>query len=122
MLLASLLEDERPVIPRLEPWEEQPWRAWTDLNSERQFIVSGYSLPMGATVIQSRPGSIPWSKMQEWCDRSGCDDRDFVIPLIVCLDEAYIAHWNAKQSAEISSHKPQTLDDKLARWDAANDG
>lgn len=118
-LLASL--EEQPVVPQLEVWDDQVWRAWCDLGTERPFIVSGYSVPMGGTVIQSRPGPIPWSKMQEWCDRAGCnsEDRDYIVPLIVAIDQEYIAHCNAKQAAQMA---PQTLDDKLARWDAANDG
>ncbi len=73
---------------------------------------------MGATIIQARPGPIPWSKMHEWCDRAGCHqiDRDFIIPLVMALDREMITQWHAQQRRGMTA-SPDHMASKLARWE-----
>lgn len=126
-MLVSLSDEDKPVEPPLAVWEQMPWRAWTELSSERVYMTVGYAVPMGATVIQPKPGPIPWSKINEWCDRRKSDDdeREFVFQLVVHLDQEFLAHWNAKHSEQMAGPAPgkQSKHEKLARWGtAANDG
>lgn len=116
-LLATFTDDERPVEPEVPIWGEQSWRAWSELCSERPYYSVGHVIPMGATIIKLRPGPIPWSAIQAWCDRARCtiDDREFTVPLILAIDRAYLAWMAAQDSA--SGERVQTPEDKLARWD-----
>lgn len=106
-------------------WAEPAWRAWNELSSERAYAVVGYSVPMGAMLIQSRPCPIPWSAMHAWCDRARCAqiDREFIVPLVMALDRELIAHWQRQQKAAQNAAPP--AESKLARWDSMeekNDG
>lgn len=74
---------------------------------------------MGGTIIQAKPGLIPWSKAHEWCDRAryGESDREFIVTLVAALDREYLADWARRQTKQ----KFEPPDDKLSRWDRMED-
>ncbi len=115
--MASLDDGDQPEPPALEAWEEVPWRAWNELNGERHYMPVGIAVPMGGTIIQARPGPIPWTAVQTWCDRARCtaEDREFVTPLVIALDREFLADWDRRQGKP----PPTSIEDKIARWDAA---
>ncbi len=103
-------------MPDLLPWAETPWRAWNELNAERGYTLSGFAAPMGAMILKSRPLPIPWSSIQAWCDRAGCDPDDrteFVVPLVQAMDREFLAHWAAQEAAPPS----EPVAAKLSRWE-----
>lgn len=74
------------------------WDAWWRLSDERPHIVSGMSAPMGATLIKSIPGKIPWSVVDHWCSAHGYDDddRDMMDACIQSMDAIFLDWWAAK--------------------------
>jgi hypothetical protein len=118
--LESLSDEDRPPEPEVPIWAEPAWRAWTELGSERSWVSVGVSAPMGGTIIQAKPGLIPWSKTHEWCDRAryGESDREFIVVLVAALDKEFLADWARRQTKQ----KFEPPDDKLSRWDRMEDG
>ena len=74
---------------------------------------------MGGMMIQAKPCPIPWQPIQLWCDRHHFHgpDREFVEYMIKVMDREYIAHWAKQQNRPA----PDQVENKLARWDAAED-
>ncbi|EHM01158.1 hypothetical protein HMPREF9946_02233 [Acetobacteraceae bacterium AT-5844] len=75
------------------------WRAWRRLDHERPYIVTGIGQPMGATMIVSQPGRIPWTAVDRWCRAHGYsdDDRQFLDACVEELDSIKLADWAEKQ-------------------------
>jgi hypothetical protein len=74
-------------------------RAWNRLHDERPHTVAGYAAPMGAMVLKSRPGRIPWTAINRWCERHAmpADDAEFLDRCIAVLDSEYLAWWVATE-------------------------
>lgn len=73
--------------PELFPWEEFYVKAFFDLDTERH---SGMSI-----------GPIPWSKIQEYGDRSGLDsDMMVVFTEVIRKTDTKYREWAASQRPE----------------------
>jgi hypothetical protein len=70
-------------------------RAWHRLHDERPHTLAGYAAPMGAMILKSRPGRIPWTVVDRWSDRHGlaADEASFLDRCIAILDSEYLAWW-----------------------------
>jgi hypothetical protein len=71
------------------------WR----LHGDRPSIVTGYSVAMGATVIEPRPSKIPFLAIDRYAERYGIvgEAFDMLLDLLGVLDTEYLA-WDAEQA------------------------
>jgi len=70
------------------------------LRDDRQHTVFGVAQPMGAMVLKSRPGRIPWSAIDRWCQRHRLNDADavFIERCVRILDDVYLTWWAEKEA------------------------
>lgn len=66
--------------------------------------VNGFAVPMGAMLIQSAPGRIPFSALDRYARRFGIggDAFDLLVALIEPLDLEYL-DWDRERRAEAAS-------------------
>ncbi len=107
-----------PAPPDIPLWAEAPWRAWMELSGDRPYAVAGYAAPMGGMMIQSRPLPLPWSLIQQWCDRADCSEesREFVVECVRAVDRAFLDDWTQQQKPGAPTAE-NSLAVKAARWD-----
>jgi hypothetical protein len=50
-------------------------------------------------VLKSRPGRIPWSAIDRWCQRHGLSEGEalFVERCVRILDDVYLTWWAEKE-------------------------
>ncbi|WP_202208846.1 hypothetical protein [Gluconobacter sp. Gdi] len=79
------------------------WRAWRRLSAERGQSTEGFMVPMGGGLIQSRPGSIPWTAVRAWADHHGLSLEEMALldRCLVAMDRVYASHWAEKQKASL---------------------
>jgi hypothetical protein len=72
------------------------WDAFWRLEGDRLWKVQGVSTPMGATMVMSVPGPIPWSVLVRWCDEHdrGPDDRDLLEVCVRAMDAIFLPWWH----------------------------
>lgn len=87
----------------MAPWAETPWRAWHELSGERAHAIDGYGTGMGAIRIVSRPLTIPWRAVREWCawNLIRPEDRDLVLSGVQALDRLFVRWRNDRIDQEI---------------------
>ena len=80
------------------------------------------SAALGVTVFRAQPLSIPWLAVQAWCDRARLaeEDREFVAALVAAMDREYLAWW--QQANARPGGQGNSLADKVARWERAQEG
>lgn len=98
---ATALEQKLAAAPAADPEWDWIWEAWWRLNDDRHTEVSGMGMPMGGTVIQSRPRRIPWTAVDRWCERYGYgqDQSDLFDECLMAMDAVYI-RWFADRQKE----------------------
>ncbi|MFT9063298.1 MAG: hypothetical protein ABF430_05785 [Acetobacter persici] len=59
---------------------------------------------MGGTVIEGRPGVIPWSAVLRWAEHHGLTWSEMALldRVLLAMDSIYIQHWTAKFKAKVS--------------------
>lgn len=74
-------------------------RAWGQLTAERSHTITGVAAPMGAMVLKSKPGVIPWSAVDHWLHRHGHGGADaaFWHRCIAILDHEYLSWWAERE-------------------------
>jgi hypothetical protein len=84
------------------PWLDWIWAAWHRLNDERGMEVHGVGMPMGGTIIKSRPRRIPWTAVRAWSrhHRHSPDDMELLDHCLMAMDEEYLAWWQERQNAK----------------------
>ena len=94
-----------PAVP-VDPLPEWQWiwRAWHRLSAERPHVTQGFSVPMGGTVIEGRPGVIPWSAVQRWAEHHGLTWAEMALldRVLLAMDGVYVRHWAAQFKAKVS--------------------
>lgn len=82
-----------PVDP-LPEWQ-WIWRAWHRLSAERPHVPQGFGMPMGGTLIEGRPGAIPWSVIRQWAEHHGLSQAEMALldRVILAMDGVYLEHW-----------------------------
>jgi hypothetical protein len=78
------------------------WNAWQSLHDERPYIVQGMSSPMGVTIIQSRPGNIPWSRLHLWAQHHGMSPAELHLlhTVVRKMDAAFREDWERKHKVQ----------------------
>ncbi|MCP1271213.1 hypothetical protein NKW56_11390 [Acetobacter cerevisiae] len=56
---------------------------------------------MGGTVIEGRPGVIPWSAVERWAAHYGLSQAEMALldRVILAMDGIYLTHWAEKFKA-----------------------
>jgi hypothetical protein len=82
----------------MPPGGEFAWAAFWRLHSDRPMMVTGYGIPMGGTVIQPRPGRIPFAAVDRYAKRFGVRGEafDMFLSLVDAIDREYIA-WETER-------------------------
>ncbi|WP_249212088.1 hypothetical protein [Gluconobacter cerinus] len=88
-------------FPPLHPKPELVWiwRAWHRLSSERSTETTGIMAPMGGSIIQSRPGYIPWTVTRAWAEHHELSVAEMALldRCLVAMDDVFRAYWTRKQ-------------------------
>lgn len=88
----------------MPPGAEFAWAAFWRLNADRPYLVTGFAVPMGATIIEPRAGRIPFSAIDGYAKRYGIEGADFdvMLSLVEACDTEYLAVQaeQAKERAE----------------------
>lgn len=90
-LLANL--PKKPEEAFVPPGAEFAWGAFWRLHGDRQHVTAGFAAPMGATVIEPRPGRIPFRSIDAYARRYGVIGSEFDrwLALIEAVDKEYLA-------------------------------
>lgn len=74
------------------------WEAFWRLDTDRPHRTQGMAAPMGGSLIMSVPGPIPWTVLQDYCDRTGQspEDRDLMEVCIRKMEDIYLPWWLEK--------------------------
>jgi len=59
------------------PGAEFAWAAFWRLHADRPYLVTGFAVPMGATIIEPRAGRIPFSAIDAYARRYGVEGSEF---------------------------------------------
>ena len=74
----------------MPPGAEFAWAAFWRLHADRPHIVTGFAVPMGATIIEPRAGRIPFSAVDGYARRyviRGSAFDTFTALIAACDDE-----------------------------------
>jgi hypothetical protein len=74
------------------------WHAWHSLHDDRAFLVEGVSAALGATIIRSRPGRIPWSRVRLWArfHRMTRSETQLLYAGIRSMDDVFLEDWQRR--------------------------
>lgn len=77
------------------------WRAWHTLHDDRSYVVEGVSAGLGGTVIRSRPGRIPWGRVERWARFEALTrpEMQLLYAGIRAMDDAFLADWQRRAGA-----------------------
>ncbi|MBM3096604.1 hypothetical protein JRX38_00960 [Gluconobacter cerinus] len=91
------------VLP--SPWHELPWRAWHELQHDRQWIVDGIGAGIGAIRIISRPSPISWMAVDRWCDSNGvtAEERPDIHALVRAMDLVFLQFRNDEITEDLQN-------------------
>ncbi|GFE94924.1 hypothetical protein DmAi_29830 [Acetobacter persici] len=61
-------------------------------------------MPMGGTIIDGRPGVIPWSAVQRWAEYHGLTWSEMALldRVLLAMDIVYVRHWAARTEEKVS--------------------
>ena len=62
-------------------------------------------MPMGGSVIEGRPGLIPWTTIVRWAEYHELSQAEMILldRVLLAMDGVYIQHWTAKFKTRVSS-------------------
>jgi hypothetical protein len=75
------------------PGAEFAWEAFWRLHGDRAHVTTGFAVPMGAVLIEPRPGRIPFSAIDRYARRYGImgSEFDLFLGIIEAVDKEYLA-------------------------------
>jgi hypothetical protein len=82
--------------PDIDPAWDWIWAAWWRLGAgDRPYLVQGTVVPMGATLIRSEPGYIPWTAVQRWVETHGIgvEDAELLDQCVQSMDGPFREWW-----------------------------
>lgn len=77
----------------MPPGAEFAWAAFRRLHADRPHLVTGVGVPMGGTIIEPRPGRIPFSAIDGYARRYGIEGSTFdvLVSVIDACDAEFLA-------------------------------
>jgi hypothetical protein len=88
------------------PGTEFAWEAFCALSGDRVWLMAGFAVPMGATIIEPRPGPIPFSAIDRYARRYDISGSafDLLVRLVALIDLEYRA-IDAEQAKERAARR-----------------
>ena len=90
-MLAQL--PEKPDDAFVPTGAEFAWAAFWRLHADRPYLVTGFAVAMGATVIEPRAGRIPFSAIDRYARRYGVEGSAFdtFAAIVSAVDNEFMA-------------------------------